>query len=145
MILSDYTVIHGNNPIHFHGSYTFETDFNTGGRHKSDAVLMFNVKGLINAANPVRIEINDGEFFEIDKYFPAASYPDREDLILSEIDYLSHWYTQMITFDGSILSSGNGPRNHFRIENVAAVGGSGNDWARFYMKNIICMFKQDTR
>jgi hypothetical protein len=110
--------------------------FNTGGRRRGGgAVLMFSVKGLTRTDSHPEVSINGQRIGEIATYEPNTNpeFPDNT----------HHWYSQLITFDASILSNRDGRRNTLEITSVGTMfrdrEGTRED---FTVKNIICFFHQ---
>jgi hypothetical protein len=112
-VVCDFSVIRGNNPIQIGDVRpTWEEHFNSGGRHASTALLIFNVRGLANATASVPVRVNDTEVGRIYPYALPGGSPNA--------DNDAHWFTQMVAFSGNILKGGDSPdANKLEVQAVA--------------------------
>lgn len=131
-VLADFTVIRGDSPITIGDNNTsWDTTFNTGGRHNSAAVLMFNIQHLTHTHRNVVVKVNGNE---VGRIYPYSG----------EFETAKNWYTQIITLTGSQLkSSGN---NQLRIQAVRLdpedTTGT-NVFDDFNIKDVVCFFHQE--
>lgn len=136
-VLCDFVQIRGNNPVTLGDSNpVWETHFDTGGRYEdAPGLLIFNVRGLAHATQTVVVKINDTEIGRIYPYsLPNASPNSAND---------NHWFTQMIAFEGSVLSGETGPHNKLEVQAVSFPGATGsNQFDDFDLKSVICFFHQ---
>lgn len=118
-IVCDFTEIIGDNILNV-SSQSQVLKFNTAGRLSGSqvarrALLIFNVRGLTSSSSNVPVRVNEVNVGSIFPYLGANG---------------SHWYTQMISLDGSRLNNGD---NRILLEAI-------ND--SFQVKNMVCFFHQ---
>jgi len=90
--------------------------FHTGGRDsRGSAFIIFNIRNL---RTNLPVKINGRVIGDLTGYQNAS-------------DFQRAWFTQIITFQGSILRNGN---NELELE------GAGGD--NFFVKNVQCFFHQ---
>lgn len=136
-ILADFEVINGDDPITIgNGNIVWETHFATIRRNADrDAFLVFNVKGLTHATEPVSVHVNDEEVGHIFPYALPNGTPNA--------NHRNHWFTQIIVFPGSRLKSESGKKNKLEIHAVHFPGNTGgNEYDDFALKDVICFFHQ---
>lgn len=130
-VVSDFTVIQGDGRVTLgdSGLTLWEATFGTGGRAANEmAFLIFNVRGLTDTDVDVVVKVNNVDVGTIRRYG-------------GNNENSGHWYTQMITVDGSTLISGN---NELQIEAVGWPGAeAGNMFDDFDLKDVICFFHQE--
>ncbi len=127
-VVCDFVVIQGDSSRRIGDTSTlWEKNFNTGGLNgKGSAFLMFMVKGLTATDSDVDVKINN---MSVGKIFHSNS----ED---------TGWYTQIINIGTGVLNDGS---NELQIEAVSFPGATpGNIYDDFYIRDVICFFKQST-
>lgn len=91
--------------------------FGTGGRSKGSAFIIFNIRNL---RETLPVKVNGREIGTLNKY------PRDNDF------QLTPWFTQIITFSGSLLRDGN---NELELES------SKTD--NYFVKDVQCFFHQN--
>ena len=129
-VVSDYTTIVGDSNIQIgdnHNESGWTKQFSTGGRLSSQkAFISFMVKGMTQTENNAQVFVNDTN---VGKLFNNNN------------GKRNHWNTQTISLAGSVLkSSGN---NTLRVEPVINAENFGGDFDDYFIRNVICHFKQN--
>ena len=127
-IVSDFVVIQGDITRRIGDRATlWEKTFDTVGRaHGGLAILTFMVKGLIHTESNVDVKINGKHVGRIFNYKDADP---------------NHWFTQIMTIGSNILNDG---ENKIHIEAVSYPSSeSGDIFEDFYIRDVVCFFKQE--
>lgn len=134
-VVCDFTLIRGDNSVRIgDGNINWSTNFGTGGRHASDALLMFNIKGLTHATQLAEVNING---IEVGRIYPYSLVNGSPNPNISE-----HWFTQMIAVSGSTLQKSG--TNQLSISAVGYPNNPNDDnFDDFYLKNVVCFFHQE--
>lgn len=140
--LCDFTQVVGDRPVNIGDREPlFERTFGTGGRQRSPAFLIFNVRHLTHSDLNVPVSINGHEVGFIHNYRPGGPDIDRTDGSQPEkYRQIDHWYTQMIAFPGSQLDRG---ENTIQIQATQFPENSArNKYDDFQIKDMFCFFHQ---
>jgi hypothetical protein len=133
-VVCDFTVIQGDVDRRIgDGATLWEKNFDTGGREAGgNAVLMFMVKGLTYANEPVDVKINNVSVGVIYPY----RWPTQE---LRDAD-AEHWYTQIINVGGAQLKK---VGNELQIQAIGFPGNTPqNIYDDFYIRDVVIFFQQ---
>jgi hypothetical protein len=125
-IVCDFIVIQGDSSHRIgDGATLWEKTFLTESRLRTrTAFLMFMVKGLTVTEKEVDVKINNTSVGKISPYTGANK---------------DHWFTQIIHIGSEILNDG---ENELQLEAVDYEGGGSDHFDDFYLRDIICFFKQ---
>ncbi len=127
-VVSDFVVIQGDETKKIgDGATLWEKNFGTGGCKTDEyAFLMLMVKQLSHSTEPVNVKINNKV---IGKIFPHLG-ADGE-----------YWFTEIMNIEKGTLKDGS---NELQIEAIGHPGSTaGNMYDDFYVRDVICFFKQE--